>query len=123
VAAAVAAGTPLILTFDGDEEYNPKTTGAPSALAVYQLVVFCPKLIVTAGFYWCQYRGDANILANGTSAISKDDFLKLAASGTALVKDATTVSTYSVAIAQEANATTTNALTNVYLLGHRVIIA
>jgi len=122
IAASVAKGTPYILTFDGDEATNPKGA-APATLAVYQLVIIVPELTAAAGFFWCQYKGDAEVLCDGTTDIAKDDFLELLNAETALVKDATTRSTNSVAIAQEAYTDAADALTNVYLLGDRVIIA
>jgi hypothetical protein len=122
VAASVAQGTPLVLTYDGDEESNPKTA-APANLAVYQLIVFCPELTAAAGFYWCQFRGDAEILVDGTTNVAKDDFLEVINGGVALIYDATTVKVGSVAIAQEARTTDSAGLCNVYLLGFRVIVA
>jgi len=123
VAAAAAQGAPLVLTYDGDEATNPKTA-APATLAVYQLIVFPLALQgSTAGFAWCQYRGDAEVLVTGATDVAKDDFLEVTNTETALEKDATTVSVNSVAIAQEAYTDAADLLTNVYLLGNRVIIA
>jgi len=123
--AAVTAGTPYFVTFDGDEEYNPKNTAAATSTTIYQLVVFPTKTLTAAGWAWAQYKGDAEVLCDGTSQdVAKDDFLEVINAGVALIVDgtsgATTKTTGSVAIAQEAYATNAAGLVNVYLIGERV---
>ena len=59
----------------------------------------------------------------GTTDVAKDDFLEVLNTEDSFKKDASTRSTNSVAIAQEAQASNSEVLTNVYLLGERVIVA
>lgn len=122
VTASAAVGTPFVLDFDGDEETNPKVL-VPATSSVYQYIVFPTVLSTTAGFQWCQFRGDAYVLVDGTTDVAKDDFLEVLNTGTALVKDGTSRTTNSVAIAQEARTANSAGLTYVYLLGDRVIVA
>jgi hypothetical protein len=123
VPANTPAGTPLIVTYDGDEEVMVKGV-APATLAVYQEVAVNPKLAGSAAeFQWCQTRGICEVLCDGTTDIAKDDYLELLNTETALVKDSTARSVNSVAIACEAYTLTPDALTTVQLLGDRVIIA
>lgn len=120
VSASTAVGTPLVLTFDGATATNPKTA-APATSSVYQMVVFTTVLSSTAGFQWCQYKGDATVLVDGTTDVAQSDFLKVSNGGTALVKDGT-IATTSIAISQVAYTTNSAALKAVYLLGVRVTI-
>lgn len=122
VPASSLAGQPLVLTFTGVTTTNPSAV-APATSSVYQLVVFpTAAQSSTAGFQWCQYRGDATVLVDGTTDVAISDFLKVANAGTALIKDATTRGTTSIAIAQAARTTNSAGLLAVYLLGSRVTI-
>lgn len=122
VPASSLAGQPLVLSFTGVVTTNPSAV-APATSSVYQLVVF-PTAAQgsTAGFQWCQFRGDATVLVDGTTDVAVSDFLKVANAGTALIKDATSKGTTSIAIAQAARTTNSAGLLAVYLLGERVTI-
>ncbi len=123
VPATTVAGTPMIVTYDGDEASLVKAV-APATLAVYQEVAVVPRLIGSAAEnVWCQTRGICEVLCDGTTDIAKDDYLELINAETALIKDSTARSTNSVAIATEAYTATPDALTTVMLLGDRVIVA
>ena len=123
VPASTPAGTPLKLSYDGDEESNPKGAVPSTDASVKHLIVFNPTLVgSSAEFQKCQYRGDADILVDGTTDVAKDDFLEVINAGTGLIKDGTTKTVQSVAIAQEALTTNANTKTNVYLLGEMVNI-
>jgi len=124
VTASAARGKPYVLTYDGDEATNPKTA-APSTSAVYQQIVFPVKAqSSTAGFAWCQYKGDAYVLVDGSTSVAKDDNLEVITAGVALIVDgtsgATTKTIRSLGIAQEAQATAAATLTYVYLFGEKV---
>lgn len=121
-AAAETIGTVRVITYDGDEEYNP-TAGTPATSSVYQIIGVATKTTTEAGFQWYQVKGDAEALVEGTTDVAKDDFLEVLNTETSFKKDATSRSTNSVAIAQEAQTSNSSVLTNVYLLGERVIIA
>lgn len=123
VPATTAAGTPLVVTYDGDEEVMVSGV-APATLAVYQEVAIVPALQgASAGFQWCQTKGVTQALCDGTTDIAKDAYLELLNAETALVSDSTARSTNSVAIACEAYTATPDALKTVLMLGDRVIIA
>lgn len=123
VPATTKAGTPLVVTYDGDEEIMVSGV-APATLAVYQEIAIVPRLAGSvAEFMWCQTRGVCSALVNGTTDVAKDDYLEVINAGTALVDDSTARSVNSVAIACEAYTLTPDALKSVVLLGDRVIVA
>jgi hypothetical protein len=123
VPATTAAGTPLVVTYDGDEEVMVKGV-APATLAVYQEIAIVPTLQGSAaGFQWCQVRGFCSALVLGTTDVAKDDYLEVLNGGTSLVMDSTARSVNSVAIACEAYTTSSDALKSVQLTGDRVIVA
>lgn len=123
VPATTAAGRPMVVTYDGDEATLVKGV-APATSSVYQEIAIVPRLIGSAAEdVWCQTRGICEALLDGTTDIAKDDYLEVLNTDTALSKDATTRSVYSVAIATEAYTDTPDALYTVMLLGDRVQIA
>jgi hypothetical protein len=123
VPATTAAGRPMVVTYDGDEATLVKGV-APATSSVYQEIAIVPRLIGSAAEdVWCQTRGICEALLDGTTDIAKDDYLEVLNADTALSKDATTRSVYSVAIATEAYTDTPDALYTVMLLGDRVQIA
>jgi len=121
--ATTAAGRPMVVTYDGDEEVMVKGVAA-ATLAVYQEIVICPELIGSAAeFKWGQVRGICQALVNGATDIAKDDYLEIINGADNFVQDSTARSVNSVAIACEAYADSTDALKTVQLLGDRVIVA
>ena len=121
--ATTAAGRPMVVTYDGDEEVMVKGVAAATA-AFYQEIAVTPRLAgAAAEFMWCQVKGMGKMLVDGTTDVAKDDYLEVLNTGTAAVKDGATRTVNSVAIACEAQATNANTLTLVQLLGDRVIIA
>jgi len=123
VPATYAAGRPLVVTHDGDEEVMVKGV-APATLAVYQEIAVTPKLAgAAAEFMWCQVRGICKALCDGTTDIAKDDYLEVVTTETAFFIDSTARSVNSVAIACEAYTDTADALKTVHLLGDRVLVA
>lgn len=123
VPATTAAGTPMVVTYDGDEASLVKAV-APATSSAYQLIAIVPKLIGSAAEnVWCQTRGICEALINGTTDIAKDDYLEVLNTGTAMVKDGTARTVNSVAIATEAYTASTDAQYTVMLLGDRVIVA
>jgi len=123
VPANAALGAQYVVTFDGDEETNPKLVVA-ATLAVYQEIAVVIKAQgATAGFNWVQTKGKCRMLVEGTTDVAKDDFLELLNTETSAKKDATTRSVNSFAIACEAQTANSAALADVFLLGGRVIVA
>lgn len=118
--ATATKGQLYTLTYDGDEATNP-TGSANATSTVYQYLVVATKTSTTAGFQWAQYKGDCDFaLVDGTTDVAKDDFLEVINAGTAMIKDATSRSALSVAIAREAQTANAATATLVYLIGDRV---
>lgn len=115
----VAVGEVGVISYDGDEEYNP-TFSTPATEASKQLIAVAPKAVDVSedGYYfWAQIRGDCEALVEGTTDVAKDDFLEVLNGEDSFKKDATSRSDNSVAIAQEAQAANSEVLTNIYLFG------
>ena len=62
-------------------------------------------------------------MVNGSTSVAKDDFLEVINGADNLVKDGTAQTTNSVAIATEAQTSSSDTLTDVYMLGVRTITA
>lgn len=123
VPANALRGEVYVVTHDGDEETTPKLVAA-ATLAVYQEVaVVLADQGSTAGYAWVQVKGHAYMLVEGTTDVAKDDYLEVLTTEKSAKKDATARSVNSVAIACAAQATNSAVLTEVELLGDRVIIA
>lgn len=122
VPASAAKGAQYVVTYDGDEETCPKLVAA-ATLAVYQEIAVVLALQGDAGFAWVQVKGKCEMLVEGTTDVAKDDFLELLNTETSAKKDATTRSVNSFAIACEAQTSATPTLTDVILIGERVIVA
>lgn len=123
VPANTVKGEVLARVYDGDEETNPKAI-QPATSSVYQkMVVATQDQGATAGFQWCVIEGECDGLVNGTTDVAKDDFLEVLNGTSAFVKDATSRSTNSGAIAREAVTANANTLSKIYLFGERSIVA
>jgi hypothetical protein len=120
------------ITFDGDEETNPKlvaiASGATSGVATgaVKYVGVATEAAVTTAFTWVVVFGYYSPFVEGTTNVAKDDYLKFdtSVSLVAPIKDAAARTTSSVAIACEAQ-TADNATTaaKCFLLGEKVLIA
>jgi len=98
---ALVVGEPLALTYDGDEEELYKVI-VPAAIALPEEQ--WPAIAVYAAadqtWTWVCIGGAVDALVDGTTDVTKDDYLKFAAAGTAhLIKDGTTRTLDSVGIA------------------------
>jgi hypothetical protein len=122
IPAAKAKGEFQVISHDGDEEYSPKV-GDAATLAVYQEVGVILETHTVAGYAWVQVAGVCEALVDGTTDVAKDDYLEVLNGAVNAVKDGTARSVNSVAIAREAQATDEGTLTDVELLGGRVIVA
>jgi len=115
------------LSFDGDEETNPKlianVSGASTGL-YYAYRVVATEAAAAAAYTDVVVWGWYTCLVEGTTDVAKDDFLKIdtSVSTTAPIKDGTTKTTGSVAIAAEAQATNSAVAARVFLLGERAVI-
>lgn len=126
-ASAIPSGHPCLIRYDGDEETNPFVVSGASASGAIPIDRYCtPQASVAASSWgWFAFEGYCQALTVGTTDIAKDDYLKSAVTITAgLMKDGTTLTVNSFAIACEANTTdTVGTSTLVFLLGERCAIA
>jgi len=123
VPANTEKGEILVKSFDGDEEMNPKAVTPATSTIFQRVVVATEDQGSTAGFQWCVVEGDCEALVSGSANVAKDDFLEVVNGADNLIKDASTRSEKSVAIAREAYTTSADALKKVSLLGERSVIS
>lgn len=119
---ACVVGRPYMVTYDGDEETNPSVT-TPAAVSAPCWVVFATEATATASWGWFTIAGYDDVLVEGTTDVAKDDFLKITAAttATAMLKDGTTKTTDSIAIACAAQASNSEVLTKCYIIGEAPI--
>lgn len=115
---ACVVGASYMVSYDGDEESNPSVI-ACAAVTPPVWVVFATEATPAASWGWFIIAGYADILVEGTTDVAKDDFLEStpATSATALIKDGTSKTTGSVAIACAAQAANSAVLTKCYIIG------
>lgn len=105
---------------DGDEETDP-AVATITAQTIDQYYVVSPIIVPDASWGWFAIDGEVDALVEGTTDVSKDDFLAVV-SGTAanaFVKEGTAPGTDSLAIATAAQTANSSVLTKVILLGQR----
>ncbi len=122
VPADTVKGEILQKAFDGDELLNPKAVACATNAVAGTIVVATEDQGSTAGFQWCVTKGYCEALVDGTTDVAKDDFLEVLNGADGAIKDATTQSTKSFAIACEAQ-TDSDTLTDVYVLGVPAVIS
>lgn len=111
------------LTFDGDEQTNPKVIDFTDAgNDNFRRLVVSPEAIPDATWDWFDFAGTTTCLVEGTTDVAKDDYLMLDTNSTggvdSLVTSGGTVETNStVAIACEASTANSKNATRVYLIG------
>jgi hypothetical protein len=113
-----------MLNYDGDEETNPKVIACATSTPIRWLVV-AQEATAAASWGWFACFGYTECLVEGTTDVAKDDFLKLTSgtSATAFIKDGTTITAASFAIATEAQADNSAVATRVFLLGDKATVA
>jgi hypothetical protein len=119
---AMVAGRVYVLSYDGDEETNPKC-GTPATLAIYQHVVVAINATASATWDWFAIQGYVDALVEGTTDVAKDDFLEVLNTETSFKKDGAAKTVNSPAIACAAQAADSSVLTRVYLFGERILVA
>lgn len=109
-----------ILTYDGDEETNPKIIACAAIANVPRMVCVATAATADATAGWVVVRGYYTASCNGT--IAKDDYLavKTGTDTDSFVVDTTAETTISAAIAREANTGVNNKL--VFLIGELKIV-
>lgn len=121
--SACTANECLHLTFDGDEETNPKVIAFTDANNDnFRRLVVATEATADATFGWFAFAGVFDVLVEGTTDVAKDDYLMLDTNSTggvnSLVTSGGTVETNStVAIACAAQAANSKVATRCYLLG------
>lgn len=123
--AAMVAGRVYRISFDGDEETNPKAVAVVTLANVYQHVCVALEATADAAWGWFAIQGYVDAFCNGDATdIAKDDFLTCndATDDDAFIDDTTTRTVNSMAIACADETDATPSLTKVYLLGDRAII-
>jgi hypothetical protein len=114
------------IRYDGDEETNPRLAAVASGAATgltNKYVCVATEAAADTAWTWVVIWGYYDAFVEGTTDVAKDDYLKFDTSveTEAPIKDGTTPTRLSVAIACEAQATAgvaTDAL--VFILGERV---
>lgn len=117
---ALTANATYMVDFDGDEETNPKVI-ACAAVTVDVHVVVAAAATAAASWGWFTYAGYCDALVEGTTDVAKDDYLKIVAatSATSFIKDGTSRTADSGAIACAAQAANSSVATKVFLFGDR----
>lgn len=121
---ALVAGSCYVLSYDGDEEQNPKVIVAAAVATSQRHLCVATAATADATIDWVVVEGYYSVNVDGTTDIAKDDFLKLAPAtdADALIKDGALETISSVAIAREAFTTDANARKLVYIIGARKVI-
>jgi len=122
IQASTAKGEVQVISYDGDEATAVKCADA-ATLAVYQEVGIVLEAHTSAEYGWVQVKGKCEALVEGTTDVAKDDYLEVLNGEVSLKKDGSARTVNSIAIACEAQASNEDVLTDVILLGGRVIIA
>ena len=126
--SAATANACYVLRYDGDEETNPSIVAASTSVTgttAINYVVVATDAIAAASFGWYAIHGVYDVLVEGTTDVAKDDYLELvqSTSATALVKDGTSLTINSVAIACAAQAANSAVATRCFLFGERITLA
>ncbi len=126
--AALVAGEPMVLRYDGDGDVNPAVAVCTeSPVGVTEYVVVPLNATAIAGWDWFAIRGYTEAFVNGdTTNVAKDDWLKMdvTVDADAFIEDTTTRTPNSAAIYSDdtAEEDATPSLRLVYLLGTPVPI-
>lgn len=123
VPADTEKGEVLVESFDGDSALNPKAVSATTSTVRKQTVVATKNQGATAGFQFCVVQGYCKALVNGSTSVAKGDFLEVTNGADNAVKDGTTQTANSFAIACEAQTAGSDTLTDVYLLGQNSVVS
>ena len=123
VPANTEQGEVLVLSYDGDEETNPKAVAPATASFKQRVVVAGEDQGSSAGFQWCIISGECSALVDGTTDVAKDDFLEVLNTADGFTKDGTSRAATSAAIAREAQTANSDTLTSIYLIGEGNTIA
>lgn len=115
------------IRFDGDEETNPTLAAVASGSAgVVKYVCVATEAAAASAWTWVVIAGYYSPFVEGTTDVAKDDYLKFdsSVSTVAPIKDGSTPSTSSVAIACEPQTTAGNTTAaRVFILGERIAVA
>jgi hypothetical protein len=113
-----------MVNYTGVPSTNPQFIACATSTPTRELVV-AKEVIPVASFGWVCIAGWTNALVDGTTDVAISDFLKLTSgtSATAFIKDGTTITTSSHAIAGAASTLDSANTTLIYLMGDRALVA
>lgn len=118
-AAAIVVGQCVLIEYTGLPGTNPQAIALAAKTAIYYHLAVALEAIADLGKGWFAITGPVDALVEGTTDVAIGDFLKVTAgtSSTGLIKDGTTKTEDSYAIAHAAQAANSNVLTKVWLIG------
>ena len=123
VPANTVEGEVLVKSFDGDSANNPKAVAPTTSTVPRQTVVATKDQGSEAGFQFCVTKGYCKALVNGTTNVAISDFLEVINGADNAIKDDTSQTVNSFAIANEAQTASSDTLTEVYVLGEKSQVA
>jgi hypothetical protein len=117
--AALSVGQTLRVAYVGAVSGNPQVAAVASGTATFDRLVVASAATASGTWDWYYFEGYCKILVEGTTDVASADFLKSVAgtSTTALIKDGSTRSANSFAIAIDGQTANSEVLTLCYLLG------
>jgi hypothetical protein len=122
VPASTAEGEVYVLSVSGTEAQSPSAVAvATSAFPVRTCVA--TEAQTAAGYQWVVIEGECDALVDGTTDVAEGDFLEVLNGADGFIKDGTSRTTVSAAIAREAQTTNADTLTKVTLIGEQHTIA
>jgi hypothetical protein len=121
---ALTKNAVYMLNYTGVPSTSPQVIACATSTPTRQLVV-AKEAVAIASWGWFAVAGWTDALVDGTTDVAISDFLKLTSgtSATAFIKDGTTITTSSHAIAGAASTADSANTTLIELLGDRALVA
>ena len=122
--AATVDGQVCMVAYDGDEETNPSCIAAATSSTIYRDFVVSDGVIAVTSWGWWTWCGYANVLVDGTTDLTKDDYIQGVNAVTYAAEDGTTLTTDGIGIYCDADFTTnsTQAVKKCFLFGRSAFI-
>lgn len=113
-----------MLNYSGNPATSPQVIAAATSTPTRMLVI-AKEAVAIASWGWFAYAGWTDALVDGTTDVAIGDFLKLTSgtSATAFIKDGTTITAASHAIAGAASTLDSANTTLIELLGEKATVA
>ena len=103
--AATVDGQVCMVAYDGDEETNPSCI-ASATTAVQRDFVVSDGIIAVTSWGWWTVNGYANVLVEGTTDLTKDDYIQAVTAAAYAVEDTTSQTADSIGIYCDVDYTT-----------------